>query len=71
LYAFGISEELHFEVMSKEQTNKQTNKTNSVVSVCKANYIDRLSDHHLSAKLVTTLADRGCSVVSATNPHSS
>jgi hypothetical protein len=30
-----------------------------------ANYTDR----SLSAKLVATLADRGCRVVSATNPH--
>jgi hypothetical protein len=27
------------------------------------------SDRRLSAKLVPTLADRGCRVVSATNPH--
>jgi hypothetical protein len=26
-------------------------------------------DHRLSVKLVPTLADRGCRVVSATNPH--
>jgi hypothetical protein len=32
-----------------------------------ANYTDRLSDR-LSAKLVPTLADRGCRVVSATIP---
>jgi hypothetical protein len=31
-----------------------------------ANYTDRLSDRRLSAKLVPTLADRGCHVVSAT-----
>jgi hypothetical protein len=30
-----------------------------------ANYTDRLSDRRLSAKLVPTLADRGCCVVSA------
>jgi hypothetical protein len=34
-----------------------------------ANYTDRLSDRRLSAKLVPTLADRGCRVVSATKPH--
>jgi hypothetical protein len=34
-----------------------------------ANYTDRQSDRHLSAKLVPTLADRGCLLVSATNPH--
>jgi hypothetical protein len=33
-----------------------------------ANYTDRLSDRRLSAKLVPTLADRGCRVVSATIP---
>jgi hypothetical protein len=31
-----------------------------------ANYTDLLSDRRLSAKLVPTLADRGCRVVSAT-----
>jgi hypothetical protein len=31
-----------------------------------ANYTDRLIDRRLSAKLVPTLADRGCRVVSAT-----
>jgi hypothetical protein len=30
----------------------------------------RPSDRRLSAKLVLTLADRGCQVISATNPHS-
>jgi hypothetical protein len=29
----------------------------------------RLSDHHLLAKLVPTFADRGCRVVSTTDPH--
>jgi hypothetical protein len=33
-----------------------------------ANYTDRLSDRRLLAKLVPTLADRGCRVVSATIP---
>jgi hypothetical protein len=33
-----------------------------------ANYTDRLSDRRLSTKLVPTLADRGCRVVSATIP---
>jgi hypothetical protein len=36
-----------------------------------ANYTDRLSDRRLSAKLVPTLADRGCRVVSKTNPPQS
>jgi hypothetical protein len=35
------------------------------------NYTDRLSDRRLSAKLVPTLADRGCRVVSATIPPQS
>jgi hypothetical protein len=34
-----------------------------------ANYTDRLSDRRLSAKLMPTLADRGCRVVSATIPQ--
>jgi hypothetical protein len=36
-----------------------------------ANYTDRLSDCHLLAKSVPTLADRGCRVVSATVPPQS
>jgi hypothetical protein len=36
-----------------------------------ANYTDRLSDRRLSAKLVPTLADIGCCVVSATIPPQS
>jgi hypothetical protein len=36
-----------------------------------ANYTDRLSDRRLSAKLVPTLADWGCRVVSATIPPQS
>jgi hypothetical protein len=34
-----------------------------------ASELYRPSDRRLSAKLVPTLADRGCRVVSATNPH--
>jgi hypothetical protein len=34
-----------------------------------AKYTDQLSDRRLSAKLVPTLADRGCRVVGATNPY--
>jgi hypothetical protein len=34
----------------------------------RANYTD-LSDRRLSAKLVTTFADRGCYVVSVADPH--
>jgi hypothetical protein len=36
-----------------------------------AKYADRLSDRRLSAKLVPTVADRGCRVVSATIPPQS
>jgi hypothetical protein len=36
-----------------------------------AKYTDRPSDRRLSAKLVPTLADRGCRVVNATNPQGS
>jgi hypothetical protein len=39
-------------------------QTNSVVSVCKANYTDRAT-----AAWRPILADRVCRVVSATNPH--
>jgi hypothetical protein len=31
--------------------------------------LNRQSGRHLSAKLVPTFADRGCRVVSATDPH--
>jgi hypothetical protein len=31
--------------------------------------LDRPSDRRMSAKLVPTFADRGCRVVSATDPH--
>jgi hypothetical protein len=41
---------------------------NSVVFSPLANYTDRSSDRRRSAKLVSTLADRGCHVVSATSP---
>jgi hypothetical protein len=34
-----------------------------------ANYTDRPTDRRCSAKLVPTLADKGCRVVSATNLH--
>jgi hypothetical protein len=43
-------------------------KTKLHVLSPQANYTDRLSDRRLSAKLVPTLADRGCRVVSATIP---
>jgi hypothetical protein len=40
----------------------------SVVFSSLAKYTDRSSDRRRSAKLVPTLADRGCHVVSATTP---
>jgi hypothetical protein len=52
---------------SKYKTNK--NKFRGLSP--QANYTDWLSDRRLSAKLVPTLADRGCHVVSATNPPQS
>jgi hypothetical protein len=45
------------------------NKLNSETKSSSELY--RPSDRRLSAKLVPTLADGGCRVVSATNPHSS
>jgi hypothetical protein len=55
------------EWVSEWQTNKQTNRTNSVAWV-RRRELYRLSDRRLSEKLVPSLADRGCRVVSATNP---
>jgi hypothetical protein len=42
-------------------------KLNSVAFSPQANYTDR-ADRRLLAKLVPTFADRGCRVVSATDP---
>jgi hypothetical protein len=50
------------------RTNTQNFHINSMAFSPQANY--RLSDRHLSAQLVPTLADRGCRVVSATDPPS-
>jgi hypothetical protein len=55
-------------VKEKGATGHQT-KTNSAAYSPQANYTDRPSDRRLLAKLVLTLADRGCRVVSATDPH--
>jgi hypothetical protein len=52
---------LHWEV-----ENKQTNKLRGFSPQSE---LHRPSDRRLSAKLVHTLADKGCRVVSATNPH--
>jgi hypothetical protein len=48
------------------QIHGKTKKTKLHGLSPQAKYTDRLSDRRLSAKLVPTLADRGCRVVSAT-----
>jgi hypothetical protein len=57
--------------MNNKQTNKQTNKqrkqTNFVALANKRTIPTERPP--LSAKLVPTFADRGCRVVSATDPH--
>jgi hypothetical protein len=53
-----------FRVPSWSKTKKK--KLRDLLS---ASELYRSSDCRLSAKLVPTLADRGCQVVSATNPH--
>jgi hypothetical protein len=45
------------------------NKTKQTSWFQSSSELYRLSDRRLSAKLVPALADRGCRVVSATNPH--
>jgi CBS-domain-containing membrane protein len=47
----------------KQKTNKQTPWSEF------ASELYRLSDRHLSAKLVPTFADRGCHVVSVTDSY--
>jgi hypothetical protein len=47
---------------------RHTNKTNSV-DLKPASELYRLRDLRLSAKLVSTFVDRGCCVVSTTNPY--
>jgi hypothetical protein len=42
---------------------------NSVAFSSQANYTDLASDRRMSAELVPTFADRGCRVVSATDPY--
>jgi hypothetical protein len=54
----------HCALMTRNNSQQQT--TNSVAWV-RRNELYRPSDRRLSAKLVPTLADRGCRVVSATN----
>jgi hypothetical protein len=47
----------------------RTPQTNKLRGFSPQSELYRPSDHRLSAKLVPTLADRGCRIVSATNPH--
>jgi hypothetical protein len=47
------------------------NQANKLRGFSPQSELYRLSNRRLSAKLVPTLADRGCRVVSATNPHGS
>jgi hypothetical protein len=57
---------------SKFQSTKKTKLKTKLHGLSpQAKYTDRLSDRRLSAKLVPTLADRGCHVVSATIPPQS
>jgi hypothetical protein len=59
-------------VRSWMNRNYKTHKTKKLHGLSpQANYTDRLSDRRLSAKLVPTLADRGCRVVSAMVPPQS
>jgi hypothetical protein len=46
----------------------QTNKQNKLRGFSPQGNYYRPSDRRLSAKLVSTLVDKGCRVVSATNP---
>jgi hypothetical protein len=55
--------ELIFGFVCKQKTNKQT------LWFQYTNKLYRWSDRRLLAKLVPTLADRGCHMVSATNTH--
>jgi hypothetical protein len=51
------------------KTEKEMNTTKETPWPESASELYRPSDRRLSAKLVPTLADRVCHVVSATNPH--
>jgi hypothetical protein len=55
-----------FTSLNVDPDTKQKTQTLGLYS---ASILYRPSDRRLSAKLVPTLADRGCRVVSATNPH--
>jgi hypothetical protein len=59
---------LHHALIS--QLHKFTTKIRKLSGLSpRANYADRPSDSRLSAKLLSTFADRGCHVVSVTDPH--
>jgi hypothetical protein len=53
-------------ILSNSLLNKKKNKLRGLSPQSE---LYRPSDRRLSAKLVPTLANRGCRVVSATNPH--
>jgi hypothetical protein len=58
------------EQLPTECSAKKYYKTNKLRGLSpQENNTDRSSDRRLSAKLVSTFADRGCRVVSATDPH--
>jgi hypothetical protein len=57
-----------FEKKEKYSTKQKQNKK-KLRGFRPQSELYRPSDRRLSAKLVSTLADRGCHVVSATNPH--
>jgi hypothetical protein len=61
----ATAKEVEKDVSEKKKTTKLRGLSRQ------ANYADWLSDRRLSAKLVPTLADRGCRVVSATIPPQS
>jgi hypothetical protein len=57
---------------NNNNSNNYNNNNNKLHDLSpQANYTDRLSDRRFSAKLVPTLADRWCRVVSATIPPQS
>jgi hypothetical protein len=75
LFSTQFSEDSQYAILSKSV--KKSSRWNMRTKLKKklthglsphANYTDRVSDRRLSAKLVPTLADRGCCVVSATIP---
>jgi hypothetical protein len=55
--------------LSNQQSSYALQQEKKLYGLWSESELYRPSDRHLSAKLVPTLADRGCRVVSATNPH--